>query len=509
MRLLWAARIVLPADGFAQAIEILEAWLRAPEREPSLEGPLRQGDTVLASGGQLQIDQSPEEGDPVVWAMRYERPVPVQGVTWITEVTLERRDPDLRASARLYQTSLAAGRPRLDRIVVRPPGFIWQFRSRGLMGAGAFDVQTVSVADVGRFVESVFDQQRLHLLVAISDDPYAERPLVNPRPLQDELVGIAQIAHIRKPASLALPAAFLQAGVMPGREKVWGVYGGAVKVYRTNVRPPETPFDHPIWMPSDVSESDFAATLKDWCWSLATLETRDDVPDVASIREARRSPQPPVPTPGLSLEDLTELYEASLAEEQSRAAEQQRRAETEKTRADELADLVRTLEAKIQALQYQLDRKYEAERAEAAEAPEPDIATAEAAVERARRDFATTLLIPKNVAISTSLNGQFWHLVLTALDRLCRLERGGHARNKREQLRDLLSELVGVTKDTYKVADTGVHINNPETGERVQMRERVHLREGRPAETESIYWQTIGANQTSFRYLIGRLGRHA
>jgi hypothetical protein len=499
----------LQPDGFAHAIEILEAWLRAPEREPSLESPLQPGDTALASGGQLQIDQSPEQGDPTVWAMRYERPVAVQGVTWITEVALERRDTHLRASARLYQTSLAAGRPRPDRILVRPPGFIWQFRSRGLMGPGAFDVQTVSVADVDRFVEKVFDQQRLHLLVAISDDPYAERPLVNPRSLQDELVGIAQIALIRKPASLALPSAFQRAGVTPGREKVWGVYGGAVKVYRTNARPPETPFDHPIWMPSDVLESDFAATLKDWCWSLATLETRDDVPDVASIREARRPLQPPAPTGGLSIEELTELYEASLAEEQSRAAEQHRRAETERTRADELADLVRTLEAKIQALQYQLDRKYEAERAEAAEAVEPDIATAEAAVERARRDFAPTLLIPRNVVIATSLNGQFWYRALAALDRLCQLERGGQARSKREQLRDLLSELVGVTKDTYKTADTGVYIHNPETGERVQMRERVHLREGRPADTESIYWQTIGTNQAAFRYLIGRLGRHA
>jgi hypothetical protein len=40
------------------------------------------------------------------------------------------------------------------------------------------------------------------------------------------------------------------------------------------------------------------------------------------------------------------------------------------------------------------------------------------------------------------------------------------------------------------------------------MRERVHLREGRPAETESIYWQTVGDDQASYRYLIGRIGRH-
>jgi hypothetical protein len=483
--------------------------LRAPEREPAFQGPLRPGDVPLASGGQLQVDQLPEAGQPVVWALRYDRPVPEQGVTWITEVAFERRDSELHGFSRLYQTSLATGRPRLDRIVVRPPAFIWQFRNRGLLGARSFEVQMVSTAEVGRFVEKVFDAQRSHLLVAVSDDAYSERPLVNSRLLQEELVGIAQVIEIRKSASLALPSAFLRAGVVPGREKVWGIYGGAVKVYRTLATPAETPFDHPIWMPSDVSTPDFAATLKDWCWSLATLETRDEAPDVASIREARRLPQAPPPDAGLSSAELTELYDAALLEEQARTADQHRRAEAEKARADELIEKVRALEAKVQALQYQLDRKFEAARAEAAEVTEPEIGTPADAVERARRDFASTLVIPRNVAIATSLNGHFWYRTLQALHKLCALERSGEAQSKREQLRDLLSEHVGVTKDTYKVGDTGVYITSPDNGERVHMRERVHLREGKPAETESMYWQTIGSSQTTFKYLVGRLGRHA
>lgn len=509
MRLLWAAKLVLPPDGLSSATQVLEAWLRAPEREPALVGPLRPGDAALASGGQLQVDQSPDDGEPIVWAMRYERPVPMQGVTWITEVAFERRDNRLHGSARLYQTTLATGRPRLDRIVVRPPGFIWQFRNRGLLGAGSFEVQPVSVADVGRLVEKVFDPQRSYLIVAVSEDPYTERPLVNPRHLQEELVGIAQVVEIHKSASLALPSVFERAGILPGKEKVWGVYGGAVKVYRTRAVPGETPFDHPIWMPSDVAEPDFPATLKDWCWSLATLETTDEVPDVASIREARRPVQVPPGDAALSVAELTELYDVALSEEQGRTAEQQRRAETERGRADELVEKVRALEAKLQALQYQLDRKYEAARAEASEGGEAEVANPADAVERARRDFATTLVIPKNVAVATSLNGQFWYRALLALHKLCELERSGQARNKREQLRDLLSEHLGVTKDTYKAGDTGVYASNPDTGDRLQIRERVHLREGKPAETESMYWQTIGSNQAEFKYLVGRLGRHA
>ena len=41
----------------------------------------------------------------------------------------------------------------------------------------------------------------------------------------------------------------------------------------------------------------------------------------------------------------------------------------------------------------------------------------------------------------------------------------------------------------------------PDTGARVELRERVHLREGRPAETESVYWHTLGGRQSDFRYL--------
>ena len=50
---------------------------------------------------------------------------------------------------------------------------------------------------------------------------------------------------------------------------------------------------------------------------------------------------------------------------------------------------------------------------------------------------------------------------------------------------------------------------DPATGLNVEMRERIHIKEGRPAETESVCWQTIGKKQSDFQYLIGRIGRHA
>jgi hypothetical protein len=87
------------------------------------------------------------------------------------------------------------------------------------------------------------------------------------------------------------------------------------------------------------------------------------------------------------------------------------------------------------------------------------------------------------------------------------MERQGEAQNKREILQRLLAKHVGLSKGTYKVGDTGVHVTV--AGKKVALRERVHLREGRPAETESVYWITIGDTRASYRYFIGRIGKHA
>lgn len=140
---------------------------------------------------------------------------------------------------------------------------------------------------------------------------------------------------------------------------------------------------------------------------------------------------------------------------------------------------------------------------------EPPPETVTEAVARARVDFAETLHVPENVTIDTRLDGAFWYGVLSALHDLCEIERRGEAANKRDALRDCLAVRIGIPKRTYKVADTGVFAIHPATGQRIELRERVHLLEGRPAETESVYWITIGEVQASFRYLIGRIGRHA
>jgi hypothetical protein len=131
------------------------------------------------------------------------------------------------------------------------------------------------------------------------------------------------------------------------------------------------------------------------------------------------------------------------------------------------------------------------------------------AIERARQDFRSTLAFPDNIDVDTRLSGGFWYHVLLTLHELCEKERRGDLRSKRQTLRELLVTHLGLSKDTYKAGDTDVYARDPETHQRVHLRERVHLKEGRPSETESAYWTTLGDSRDSYRYLVGKLGRHA
>ncbi|RYD77080.1 MAG: hypothetical protein EOP84_16030 [Verrucomicrobiaceae bacterium] len=138
-----------------------------------------------------------------------------------------------------------------------------------------------------------------------------------------------------------------------------------------------------------------------------------------------------------------------------------------------------------------------------------DLVDPHEALARARTEFGTTLVIPEGVHVDTKESGAFWYHALLSLHELCELDRRGEAARKRETLAGLLAENGLGPKNTYKAGDTGVFIKNPYTGDKIEVRERVHLVEGKPADTETVYWVTLGEARAGYRYLIGRIGRHA
>jgi len=152
-----------------------------------------------------------------------------------------------------------------------------------------------------------------------------------------------------------------------------------------------------------------------------------------------------------------------------------------------------------------LDSLYAATDAHLRERFPPDISNVHDAIAFAKAHL-DTLVISPDLHIDTSEPGIFWYGVLNALHELCGRERQGLA-TRRETLRDLLSKHVGVPGD-LKTANTGLSGVDPESGESIEVRQRVHLREGKPADTESIYWCDIGKEQSLRRFLIVRIGRH-
>jgi len=118
-------------------------------------------------------------------------------------------------------------------------------------------------------------------------------------------------------------------------------------------------------------------------------------------------------------------------------------------------------------------------------------------------------VIPEGIERKTNHDGAFWYHPLQAIHRLCEIERRGEAKSKRDTLKGLLAQCGLEPKGTYKIADTGVVAVDPQTREHHECRERVHLVEGRPGQTESVYWHTTGQGQAGYQYLIGRIGRHA
>lgn len=131
------------------------------------------------------------------------------------------------------------------------------------------------------------------------------------------------------------------------------------------------------------------------------------------------------------------------------------------------------------------------------------------AIERARSDFADTLVFPDGLVVKTSQPGGWWYHALQSLHQLCEADRAGEAANKRATLQQLLAQNGLQPKDTYKAGDTAVYVTDPASAKSFECRERVHLVEGKPAETESIYWVSLGEPQSARRFLIARLGRHA
>ena len=164
------------------------------------------------------------------------------------------------------------------------------------------------------------------------------------------------------------------------------------------------------------------------------------------------------------------------------------------------------LEKKIQLLETEIE-ELEAPDEDAA-ANGWDIGTVDEALRRAKDDFSATLVFCDPFPSETSMGGAYWYHVFRSLHEVCQLERQGALGGSRgTRIQDTVRRNVA-TSGHYEVGDTGVRVTDPETKKALDIRERLHLKSGKPSDTESIYWETTGKGATR-RYLVARIGRHA
>lgn len=469
-------------------------------------------------------ESSYTDGTSKVWRFEFSQAGDFGG-TWITEVQVLQARPHARdataAIAMRLEFEDAAVAPA--RYYVEPPVFLKAL-------AASFHVYFGNTAvpggakhvdgeqDVKALLRELESPDRTLPIVLVTDPVDHESPIPNLSDLlASALFGMAIITHATREATYELTR---EVG------KTMSCFDGAVRIYWPGWRPSHSPFAHPLFLGERVA----ASAKNDPKRPDSLIRTALLAPLVRAATSRFAYPLP--------MRSVIEVHERMALESEFRGRSQ---AEALAKLADlnqqltdqrQLAELAVSenaeLRSKVDGLQAQLDKAmYELEQARksppvaaassgGATAALPQdlddspwsIATADEAIDRARAEFASTLIIPENVHVDTSMGGGYWYHVLLSLHELCELERQGKATNKRAQLRQLLVEHVGVSKDTYKTADTGIFAVLPDTGQRVQLRERVHLQEGRPAETESVYWQTVGEAQARYKYLIGRLGRH-
>lgn len=354
------------------------------------------------------------------------------------------------------------------------------------------------------------DPARAVPVVAIAEPAHGTSPIPDlPPRLAKFLFGLANVVWLPKDAAHALVERV-------GRDLA--CFNGGVRIYWPGFRADDPPRRHPLFIGRRIESSAeidpaqpdkvLRTSLMSAIASAAASRFRTPRAIEEAIRAAERaSIEQQIGTLGAAeLKVRLHKLEEALAYERA-IAEQALRENTQSIK--DLRDAMSELEAarrEIDRLRGQITNP----GIDAADKdPWATIPDLHGAVERARTDFGTTLVLPSGVVQDTNLPGGLWYHALEAIHQLCTEERAGRATNKRELIRTLMADRVGINNPDYKAAPTSVFAVDPATGNRIELRERVHLKSGAPSETESIYWATIGDDRSRYCYLVGRLGRHA
>lgn len=122
------------------------------------------------------------------------------------------------------------------------------------------------------------------------------------------------------------------------------------------------------------------------------------------------------------------------------------------------------------------------------------------ALEQARKTFNETLILPNDLTIETDLGPDLYD-ALNAMHEAVLRERSRKMGDRQKVFAELFGKHLNHPA-RYEPGATGLKYDGEDC------RHRVHLKSGKPEDTESIYWLERG-EVVKRQYLIFRVGRHA
>jgi len=193
--------------------------------------------------------------------LRYEGAPGTEGVPELRiDLLLRTADSDSGSTRGPLRLVVEVARPQsFASSVEAPPAFVQDILvSEGVVVNGRelpLDARTMGRDEVeARLVPLLLDAERGFPVVVFSPVQLTQRPILDPGPVQDDLLGLACVVVLEsRSATFPLPE---QLG------SPFACYDGAVRIYFPGLGPEAIPGDHPMWRPDEqLAEDDFGRAV--------------------------------------------------------------------------------------------------------------------------------------------------------------------------------------------------------------------------------------------------------